>query len=78
MIIVLIISSVRLNYINRAVTHFHQLYAIVSPYAEDTEKEKYLSRFAQIQNKEDYSNLISELKSIALNNNQTVPKFDIW
>ena len=76
--IVAFMFCVRTQYINKAVTHFHQLCAIVSPYVEDTEKEKYTSRFAQIQNRENYFNLISELTSIALNNEQTVPKFDIW
>lgn len=76
--IVYAIDIVKAQYINSAVTHFHQLVAIVSPYIEDIEKEKYHSRFAQIQSMEDYSKLISEFKSIALKNKQTVPKFDIW
>lgn len=66
------------RYVNDAVTHFHQLCAIVSPYMEDTEKEKYASRFAQIQKKEDYSKLISDLESIASKNKLTIPKFEIW
>ena len=75
----LILSQMRIIYINDAVTHFNQLYAIAAPYVEDNgEKEVYISKFAQIQNKEDYSNLLSDLKSIASKNNQVIPKFDIW
>jgi hypothetical protein len=71
-----ILTSARLKYVNRAVTHYNQLINIL---ASDIPTENiliYNSRFAQIQNKDDYVRLIHELKGIAVERNKKVPNFE--
>lgn len=76
--ICLMVYSTRLMYINSAVTHFHQLRAICSPYLEAEKEKQIISAFAQIQNQKDYINITNELKEIAKINNLYIPKFIIW
>jgi len=77
-IVVVIFAVARIQYINSAVTHFKQLYDITSPYIDDKAQEIYVSKFAQIRNKKDYSDLISEFEAIAKKNGQNIPEFTIW
>ncbi|MFC1699912.1 hypothetical protein ACFL1I_08190 [Candidatus Omnitrophota bacterium] len=74
----LMVSGVRMSYVNRAIANFKQLHAIISPYTPDKEQKVYISRFSQIRSKNDYSNLISELQSITTKNGQIIPEFKIW
>jgi CRISPR/Cas system-associated endoribonuclease Cas2 len=63
----------RETYVNNAITHYEQLSKIVRPYISDEKNKIYISNFAQIQNKNDYVKLISELEKIAKENNQKIP-----
>lgn len=77
-VVFVLLSAAKVGYMNYAIAYYDQLFNIVSPYISEFEEEKCASRFAQIQTEEDYFDLISELKSVALANKQTVPKFSIW
>jgi len=63
-------------YINSSVTYFDQLVKINQPYMTPEENKQYISLFAQISNKADYSILIEKLKEKAIKNKQKVPDFD--
>jgi hypothetical protein len=72
------VDYVRFKYVNSAITHFHQVYSISSPFTDDLFKRKTISSFAQIRNRNDYILVVSKLEYIAKQNGQYIPKFDIW
>ena len=72
------ISTIRLQYINSAISHFQQVLAICSPYLEPEKEKQIISSFAQIRSQKEYVNILNELKEIAKTNKLYVPKFNIW
>lgn len=78
MFIFSVIIMSRLLYINAAVTHFNQLMLISAPYLSTVDRLKYGSLFAQIQNRDDYVNVVSSLVKICEQNKVQVPKFPVW
>jgi len=72
------VLQLRMNYENTAITHFEQSIAIVAPYVETDEEKLFLSRFAQIRNKDDYVEIIRDLEQVAEKNNLTFPDFSVW
>lgn len=70
--------AAREQYIVSAVLHFEQLLEICAPYLEENKMKLLSSKFAQIKNRNEYERIIFELRSIAEENGQSVPKFDIW
>jgi len=74
----IMILITRVEYVNKAIIHFGQLINIISPYVDDPNEEKYRARFAQIRSRNEYYVLINELETIAKENKQYIPKFDIW
>lgn len=73
-----IVQANQLAYINRAITHVHQLLAIVDPHIREEERLLYRSQFAQISSSEDYAKLTSALEAIGRSNNLRVPDFAVW
>ena len=65
-------------YINSAITHFNQMNNIVAPYISENEIIKIKSDFAQIKDRESYKIIIMKLEKISIQNNLSLPKFDIW
>ena len=65
-------------YANRAIAHYHQSLAIVSPHLDAASEEVSRSRFAQIQSSEDYAAVIDELERVAEDNGLELPDFTIW
>lgn len=81
LVFVLVFSFVQANqhaYINRAVTHFHQLLAIAGPYLSEEERMLYKSRFAQISSSDDYASLTAALEDLCRAKNLRTPTFVVW
>lgn len=74
----IIISLFADLYVNRAITYFNQSLTICSPYISSSDMVKINSRFAQIQDRQAYVDIVEELKLIASSNNLTLPNFEIW
>ena len=72
------VQGIKYAYINSAVTHFHQLLTISAPYLDTKNRERISSSFAQIKNKNDYQQIIDNLRKVAVENKQQPPDFDIW
>lgn len=68
----------RSTYINRAITHYEQMTAIVAPYITEHEKIDIKSKFAQIKTKDDYVRIINRLTQVAQENKLYVPTFSIY
>ncbi|MFX0199722.1 MAG: hypothetical protein ACFFCW_26670 [Candidatus Hodarchaeota archaeon] len=75
---VFMISTIRLRYINSAISHFQQVLTICSPYLEPGKEKQVISSFAQIRSQKEYVNLLDDLKKIATTNKLYLPKFNIW
>lgn len=73
---IFILDITKYTYINDAITNYKQLSRIVQPYISLEKVIEYDSTFAQIENKQDYENIIVELQKIAKENEQKVPEFD--
>ena len=69
---------VKLNYVDSADSHYHQVLRVVSPYLNDHERAMTESDFAQIGSREDYVKVLSKLEKLAKDNGRTVPAFDPW
>jgi hypothetical protein len=81
LIFALVFSMVQANqlaYVNRSITHVHQLLAIVDPYIREDERLLFRSQFAQIASSEDYSKLTSALEAICNAKALKVPEFAVW
>ena len=78
LVTLLLLLSAQELYINSAVSHFHRILRIASPYLDDGEEAFILSEFAQIQNKGDYVRIVERLAGTAKAHGQTVPAFDPW
>lgn len=79
MVLTNLTASLRIKYMDAAVTNFEQTLSITRPYLTVLRKEELLrSTFSQIRNKDGYVQLIEELRGIAEKNGQHVPEFKIW
>ncbi|MCL7745000.1 hypothetical protein LV476_08625 [Guyparkeria hydrothermalis] len=67
-----------LSYVNAAQTHFRKTLDLAAPYISERERLLYISQFTQIENKKDYEELISSIKSIIGEHNIPIPPFIIW
>lgn len=73
-----VLTFVKLNYVNSADSHYHQVLRVVSPYLNDHERAMVESDFAQVGSREDYIKVLSRLEKLAKDNGRTVPQFDPW
>jgi len=69
---------IRFSYVNSAITHFHQLYAVTAPYIDIEKKAEITSSFAQIRNKEDYVGVIDRLEAVGKDKGLQIPSFSPW
>ena len=59
-----LVYTTRLSYTNRAVTHFNQLLTIAGPFLSHEDRVKQKALFAQILNREDYVNVLNNLRKV--------------
>ena len=71
---VTILSLSKITYINKSIAYYRQLESIAAPYLTSNQEKVFNSRFAQIQNKEDYTKLIDDLIAVVGVAGQTLPK----
>jgi hypothetical protein len=73
-----VVSAVRTNYVNQAVTHFEQLLTIVRPHLAEGDEKQIRSQFAQIHSRNDYVSVITRLRQVAEIHGQSTPQFSVW
>lgn len=66
------------GYSSRAIVHYEQLLRIASPYLDANHRAIIESKFAQIDSKENYVQVTTELEQVAKANGQKVPTFSPW
>lgn len=80
-VFILVFSIVQANqmaYVSKAITHFHVLLRVASPYLGEDQRLQYQSRFSQVSSKEDYEKLITELSTLCKARSLKIPEFSIW
>ena len=75
-LIVLIVF--RSLYVNAAITHFNQAFAIACPYMDTQEEEARRAEFAQVASKDDYVKLLDRIEGVAAMHGDKLPAFDAW
>jgi hypothetical protein len=83
LLLLLTVSSVFIVFLktaqaSRAYTFFFQSMAICRPYIEEHQAQILASRFAGIQGRAEYIELITELRHIAATNQRQLPDFEPW
>jgi hypothetical protein len=73
-----VISIARATYIDLALSNYHQVLTIASPYLNANEQPVIQSEFAQIQNRQEYAEIVGRLAAAAKAHGQSVPNFDPW
>lgn len=73
-----IVAFSRNTYVMAAVSHYHQVTRIASPYLSPTEEKMIFSAFSQVTRKADYVAVLSKLEGVASAHGQTVPQFIPW
>jgi len=73
-----VVQVTQTAYINRAITHFHQLVTITGPYMNQEEMTLYRSKFAQVSSRADYVNVIEPLRQLCRGKGIKVPDFSVW
>lgn len=71
-------SVYRLNYINNSIIYFEQLKKASAPYIPQKQFLMIESRFALINNKDDYVSVMSDLEKILQNENIHIQQILIW
>jgi hypothetical protein len=69
-----ILNISELAYINKSIAYYNQLVNISRPYISLNQEYIFNSRFAQIQNSNDYKQLVQEISDIVLKSNQKLPE----
>ena len=73
-----LIQSLKIMQANGAYTFFSQSMTICRPYIEEREAQMLASRFAGIQRRADYIEIIDELRRIATSKQRQLPDFQPW
>lgn len=73
-----IVGSAKSRYINSGIAHFEQSMAIVAPHARPAEVLLLRSRFARINNRDDFVTLLSEIDRIGDRGGIELPAFETW
>ncbi len=73
-----IMTFASVSYVNSATSHYQQVLKIASPYLDDNERLLVESKFAQIQNRQGYVEIVDRLASVARQHGQFVPDFQPW
>ena len=77
-LIVVYIQIEKVIQANRAYNFFSQSMTICRPYMEERQAQMLASRFAGIQRRADYIDIIDELRRIAASNHRQLPDFEPW
>ncbi len=72
------VSWSRASYVDSALAHYHQALRIAAPYLESKELQEIQSRFAQIQSRQAYIDIVQRLTEVASQHQQAVPPFQPW
>lgn len=70
------IDIIRETYINESITYYTQSLKIITPYISSKQHNDFESKFSSIKNRQDFIDLISQMRVIADNNKTNLPKFD--
>jgi hypothetical protein len=73
-----LVQVAQTTYINRAITHFHQLLAIAGPYMSQEEIALSRSKFAQVSSKSGYVQVVEPLRKNCRVKGLEFPSFSIW
>lgn len=71
-------TTFREKYINSAIAHYEQSLKIAKPYMTSKEITKSESRFAQINNREDYISILNNIYQVLDKEGININKFDAW
>ena len=74
----LFIDILKLSQANQAYTYFNQSFTICEPYMDDRTSRLIKSRFAMVEGRADYLNVMEDLKNIAWSAHQKLPKYIAW
>jgi hypothetical protein len=74
----LFVRTAKVQYIDSAISHYHQTLHVVSPHLDVHEQLQAESEFAQISTRADYVLLLTRLENEGKKHNLKVPKFDPW
>jgi len=69
---------ITMTYVHSAQVHFRKILDLCGPYCNEQERLSFVSRFAQIERKEDFEELRREMLSILTDNEIPRPAFIIW
>jgi len=68
----------RLSYVTSAVSHYHQVLKVASPYIDAQDRLVFESQFAQIRSQHDYIKVVEKLESTCRDHGQKIPDFVPW
>ena len=69
------LEIIKQSYVNKAITYIEQSLKIVGPYIDDSTEESLRSKFASLKSKNDFENVVAELKNISDKNDAHLPEF---
>jgi hypothetical protein len=72
------VSLAKLNYVNSADAHYHQVLRVASRFLGAREKDEVESDFALISKREDYVRVLSKLEGECKAHGLIVPEFSAW
>jgi hypothetical protein len=72
------LNIVKESYVNKAVSHYKQMYLMCRPYVDEKEAQIIESKFSQIASKQDYSLVLSRLYEIGEKNGIRHQTFSAW
>lgn len=75
---IIVSDFVRFSYANSAISYYHQLESISTPFMDQSERLSIRGKFSQIKSRQDYAAIIQRLQTVAKENGQSVPEFNIW
>src|SRR6266446_2247870 len=78
LIVTHMVNWTRASYVDSALAHYHQALRIAAPYLESRELQEIQSRFAQIQSRQAYIEIVQRLTEVASQHQQAVPPFQPW
>jgi len=77
-IVTLMFRFIKLSYANAAALYFHQSLTICRPMLTDEQEKMFLARFAAMNSRRDYIDLLSDLEETSKRYGKELPPFRIW
>ena len=72
------VQAFRINYVITAAAYFEQLERIVAPFVSAQDRLQFESRFARLTTRQEYVQLVDELRGLARDNKVSTPTFAIY